>query len=162
VARAKAAPWHTPLRATVLTQDGMAHRRSSSRTPPTFTSLTATRAASQSAANSSSRANNTKNYQNKAVNIWTELLDEGNLTDCPGMSIDSCHPSINSLPLQGNKGSLDCVEAKREPTNHALGVGAQVMSRIPITEGLVDFPTVRGRRPLRFHRARIRRAGGTG
>ena len=78
--RAKAAPWCTPLRATILTRASMAHRRSSSRTPPAFMSLTMTRAASRRAANSSSRADNTKNHQNKAMNIWIELLNEGNLT----------------------------------------------------------------------------------
>ena len=89
IARAKAAPWRTPLRATVLTRAGMAHRRSSSRTPPTFTSLTVTRAASRRVANSSSRVDNTKNHQNKAVDIWTKILDKGNLTDHPSLSIGS-------------------------------------------------------------------------
>ena len=57
------------------------------------------------------------------MDIWTELLDEGNLTDRPSLSIGSCRPGINSLPLQGSKGSLDGVEAEREPTNLAPGVG---------------------------------------
>ena len=69
MARPKAAPWHTPLRATILTQAGMARRWYSSRIPPAFTSLTAMRATSRRAANSSSRADNTKNNQNKAVEI---------------------------------------------------------------------------------------------
>ena len=47
------------------------------------------RATSQREANSSSRANNTKNSQNKAVEIWIELLIEGNLTDHPSLSIGS-------------------------------------------------------------------------
>ena len=98
-ARAKAAPWRTPLRATVLTQAGMAHRRSSHRTPPVFMSLTAMRATSRRAANSSSKADNTKNHQNKAVDIWTELLNERNLTNRPGLSIGSYHPGISILPL---------------------------------------------------------------
>ena len=46
-----------------------------------------------------SKANNTKNHQNKAVDFWTELLDEGNLTDRPGLSIGTCRPGISSLPL---------------------------------------------------------------
>ena len=70
VARAKVAPWRTPLRATILTQASMAHRWSSCRTPPAFMSLTAMRATSRRAANSS-RADNAKNHQNKAVDIWT-------------------------------------------------------------------------------------------
>ena len=98
-AKAKATPWHTPLRATVLTRDGMARRWSSRRTPPVFTSLTATRAASRRAANSSSRADNTKNHENKAVDIWIELLNKGNLTNHLGLSIASCRLGISSLPL---------------------------------------------------------------
>ena len=47
----------------------------------------------------SSMANNTKNYQNKAVDIWTELLDEGNLTNCPSLSIGNCCLGISSLLL---------------------------------------------------------------
>ena len=77
VARTKAAPWRTLLRATILTQAGMARRQSSSSTPPTFTSLTVMRVASRRAANSSSRADNTKNRQNKVVDIWIELLNDG-------------------------------------------------------------------------------------
>jgi len=40
---------------------------------PRFTSLTGTRDASRRAANSSSRVDNTKNHQNKAVDIWIDL-----------------------------------------------------------------------------------------
>ena len=126
-----------------------------------FMSLTTTRAASRRATNSSSRAENTKNHQNKAVDIWTELLGEGNLTSRPGLSIDSCHLGISSLSLRGCKGSLDGVEAEREPTNLAPGVGAQFMSHISIMEGLMDFPVAEGRRHLRFCLARVQRAGGT-
>jgi hypothetical protein len=64
------------------------------------------------------------------------------------MSISSCHPSINNLPLRGNKGSLDCVEAEREPTNLAPRVRARVTSHILITEGLVNVPAAKRRRPL--------------
>ena len=96
------------------------------------------------------------------MDIWTELLDEGNLTDHPGLSIGSCRSGISSLPLQGDKGSLDGIEAEREPTNLAPGVGAWVASRIPITEGLVDFLAAEMRRPLWFSSAHVQRAGGTG
>ena len=117
-------------------------------TPPAFTSLTAMRAASQRAANSFSRADNTKNHQNKSMDIWTELLDEGNLTDHPGLSIGSCRSSISSLLLRGGKGSLDGVEAEREPTNLAPRLGAWDTSHIPIMEGLMDFSSTERRRPL--------------
>ena len=83
-----------------------------------------------------------------AVDIWTELLDEGNLTNCLGLSIGSCRPSISSLPLGGSKGSLDGVEVEHELTNLAPGVGARVASHIPIMEGFVDFSVARGRRTL--------------
>jgi len=46
------------------------------------------RATSRRATNSS-RADNTKNRQNKATDIWIELLNEGNLTDHPSLSIGS-------------------------------------------------------------------------
>jgi hypothetical protein len=59
----------------------MAYRRSSSKTPPAFMLLIATWATSRRVANSSSMADNTKNHQNKAMDIWTELLDKGNLTE---------------------------------------------------------------------------------
>jgi len=140
----------------------MAHRRSSSRTPPVFTSFTTMRDASRRVANSSSRADNTKNHQNKVVDIWTELLNEGNLIDHPGLSIGSCHLGISSLPLQGSKGRLVSVEAELESTNLSSRVIAWVVSHILITERLVELSVAGGRRPLRFHRAHIRRAGGTG
>ena len=82
------------------------------------------------------------------MDIWTELLDERNLTDRPSLSIGSYHPSISSLPLQGGKGSLDGVEVERELTNLAPGVRARVTSRILIMEGLMDFSVARVRRPL--------------
>ena len=110
-------------------------------------SLMATRAASQRAANSS-RADNTKNHQNKAVDIWTELLDGGNLTDRPSLSISSCNLGISSLLLRGGKGSLDGVEVECKPTHLTPGIRARVMSRILITEGLIDFLEAEGRRPL--------------
>jgi hypothetical protein len=109
--------------------------------------MTVMRATSQRAANSS-RANNTKNRQNKAVDTQTELLTKGNLTDCPSLSIDSYHPGISSLPLQGGKGSLDNIEAEREPTNLSTRVRARVKSHILITEGLMDFLAATGRRLL--------------
>ena len=119
------------------------------------------RATSRRAANSSSRAVNTKNHQNKAVDIWTKILDKGNLTDHPTLSIGSCHPSISSLPLRGDKDSLYSVKAEHEPTNLAPGVGEQGASRILITKGFMDFLVVGGRRLLQFHRVRVHRAGGT-
>jgi hypothetical protein len=69
---------------------------------------------------------------------------------------------ISSLPLQGGMGSLDGVEAEREPTNLAPGVGVRDMSRIPIMKGLMDFLVTKGSGPLWFHRVRVRRTGGTG
>jgi len=96
------------------------------------------------------------------MDSWIELLDEGNLTDRLGLSIGSCRPGISNLPLQGRKGSLDGVEAEREPTNLTPGDGVRVRSRIPIMEGLMDFLVARGRRPLQFHREHVRRASGTG
>ena len=75
----------------------------------------------------------------EAVDIWTELLDDGNLTDHHGLSIDSYRPGVSSLPLRGGKVNLDGVETEREPTNHAPRVRAWVLSRIPIMEGLMDF-----------------------
>ena len=89
------------------------------------------------------------------MDIWTELLDEGNLTDCPILSIDRCSSGISSLPLRGGNGSLDDVEAERKSTNLMPGVGAWVASHIPIMEGLMDFLVAEGRRPLWFRRARI-------
>ena len=127
-----------------------------------FMSLMVMRAASRRAVNSSSRADNTKNRQNKAMDILIELLDEGNLTDHPGLSIGSCCPGISSLPLRGDKGSLDGVEAERELTNLAPRVRAWIVSHIQITVGLVDFPAAMGRTPLQFRRAHVRRAGGIG
>jgi hypothetical protein len=47
----------------------------------------------------------------------TELLGEGNHTYCLGLSIDGWHLGSSSLPLQSDKGSLNGVEAKLEPTN---------------------------------------------
>ena len=111
-------------------------------------SLTAMRAASRRVANSSSRADNTNNHQNKVVDIWIELLDEGNVTDCPSLSISSCRLGISSLLLQGSMGSLDHIEAEHEPTNLAPRVRARVAIHIPIMEGLMDFLAARGRRPL--------------
>ena len=99
----------------------MAHRWSLSRAPPTFTSLTVTRAASRRAANFSSRADNTKNHQNKAVDIWTKLLDEGNLTDHPSLSIDSCCLGISNLPLQGGKGNLDSALKNQNASHQFAG-----------------------------------------
>ena len=96
------------------------------------------------------------------MDIWTELLDEGNLTDHPSLSIGSYSLGMSSLSLRGGKGILDDVEAEREPTNLAPMVGAWVVSHILITEGLVDFLGVEGIRSLWFRRAHIRRAGGPG
>ena len=93
------------------------------------------------------------------MDIWTEFLDEGNLTDRPGLSLDNCCSGISSLPLQGDKGSLDGVEAERELTNLAPGVRVWVTSHIRITEGLVDLLVSKGRRFIWFHLAHIQRAG---
>ena len=93
------------------------------------------------------------------MDIWIELLDEGNLIDHPGLSIGIYRPGISSLSLRGGKGSLDGNEAEHDLTNLSTGVGARVVSRILIMEGLVDFPTAEGRRPLWFHRARVQRLG---
>ena len=56
---------------------------------------------------------------------------------------------------------MDGIEAEHEPTNLAPRVGVWVASHIPITEGLMDFLAVEGRRPLCFRRVCIQRAGGT-
>ena len=119
-----------------------------------FTSLTAMRVASRRATNYTSRADNMKSHQNKAMHIWAELLDEGNLIDRPSLSIDNCH--------LGSKGSLDGIEVEREPTNLVPRVRAWVASGIPIMEGLMDFLVARGRRPLWFRKARVWRASGIG
>jgi hypothetical protein len=56
-----------------------------------------------------------------AMDIWIELLDEGNLTDRPDLSIGSYHPGNSSLPQS----------LSQQTSRPALEHGSRVASRSP-------------------------------